>query len=413
MKYQWIELQNYAGIYNGMRLNQIKIDFTKCKTNKILIRGDNGSGKSTLMSAINVNPDSNDKFIPNAEARKNLCIIDNGVEYIIRYIHPVTNAGRGTTKGYISKNINGEMVELNPNGNISSCKDILYQEFNLDSNFMALSQLSSEDRGLVDRKPAERKKLLNGILNSLDTYNNIYKTLNKKSSIFRSTTNSLAYKIDSIGDETTLQLNLKSVENRITSLENKKNELIESCAAIKVEINKYLDVLKANNYDIVVNELAEVNTTVKSLNNSIKNTLSKYSIDDISKVEAFLKHLEMECVRLDSEIENDRKQLPLLLAQRESECKELEEKNSKLNALQSDYNYLDIKRAKQEAENIVNDYDKVFNEMGLRNIDLITKSEFDSAIEALEYLQSIGNALIANYDIDLVKLCVNNRNRII
>ena len=412
MKYQWIELQNYAGIYNGMRLNQIKIDFTKCKTNKILIRGDNGSGKSTLMSAINVNPDSNDKFIPNAEARKNLCIIDNGVEYIIRYIHPVTNAGRGTTKGYISKNINGEMVELNPNGNISSCKDILYQEFNLDSNFMALSQLSSEDRGLVDRKPAERKKLLNGILNSLDTYNNIYKTLNKKSSIFRSTTNSLAYKIDSIGDETTLQLNLKSVENRITSLENKKNELIESCAAIKVEINKYLDVLKANNYDIVVNELSEVNTTVKSLNNSIKNTLSKYSIDDISKVEAFLKHLEMECIRLDSEIENDRKQLPLLLAQRESECKELEEKNSKLNALQSDYNYLDIKRAKQEAENIVNDYDKVFNEMGLRNIDLITKSEFDSAIEALEYLQSIGNALIANYDIDLVKLCVNNRNRI-
>lgn len=412
MKYQWIELQNYAGIYNGMRLNQIKIDFTKCKTNKILIRGDNGSGKSTLMSAINVNPDSNDKFIPNAEARKNLCIIDNGVEYIIRYIHPVTNTGRGTTKGYISKNINGEMVELNPNGNISSCKDILYQEFNLDSNFMALSQLSSEDRGLVDRKPAERKKLLNGILNSLDTYNNIYKTLNKKSSIFRSTTNSLAYKIDSIGDETTLQLNLKSVENRITSLENKKNELIESCAAIKVEINKYLDVLKANNYDIVVNELSEVNTTVKSLNNSIKNTLSKYSIDDISKVEAFLKHLEMECVRLDSEIENDRKQLPLLLAQRESECKELEEKNSKLNALQSDYNYLDIKRAKQEAENIVNDYDKVFNEIGLRNIDLITKSEFDSAIEALEYLQSIGNALIANYDIDLVKLCVNNRNRI-
>ena len=74
--------------------------------------------------------------------------------------------------------------------------------------------------------------------------------------------------------------------------------------------------------------------------------------------------------------------MPLLLAQRESECKELEEKNSKLNALQSDYNYLDIKRAKQEAENIVNDYDKVFNEMGLRNIDLITKSEFDKIVSS-------------------------------
>ena len=26
MKYKWIELQNYAGIYNGMQINQIKID---------------------------------------------------------------------------------------------------------------------------------------------------------------------------------------------------------------------------------------------------------------------------------------------------------------------------------------------------------------------------------------------------
>ena len=412
MKYQWIELQNYAGIYNGMRLNQIKIDFTKCKTNKILIRGDNGSGKSTLMSAINVNPDPNDKFIPGAEARKNLCILDNGIEYIIRYIHPVTNSGRGTTKGYISKNVNGQMVELNPNGNISSCKDILYQEFNLDSNFMALSQLSSEDRGLVDRKPAERKKLLNGILCSLDTYNNIYKTLNKKASIFRSTTNSLAYKIDSIGDETTLQLNLKSVENRINSLEAKKNELIESSAAIKVEINKFLEILKVNNYDIIVSELSEVKNTVKSLDKSIKNIMDKYGISDISKVDAFIKHIEADCIRLESDIDNDRKQLPLLLAQRESECKELEDKTAKLNALQSDYNYLDIKNAKQEAENTVNNYNKIFNEMGLRNIDLITKSEFDSAMESLEYLQKIGNALIANYDSDIIRLCLLHRNDI-
>ena len=35
MKYQWIELQNYAGIYNGMRLNQIKIDLN---TNNILTK---------------------------------------------------------------------------------------------------------------------------------------------------------------------------------------------------------------------------------------------------------------------------------------------------------------------------------------------------------------------------------------
>ena len=75
MKYKWIELYGYAGIYNGMALDHIKIDFSKCKTNKIIIRGSNGSGKSTLMKAINPNPDSNDNFIPNMEARKNICLI--------------------------------------------------------------------------------------------------------------------------------------------------------------------------------------------------------------------------------------------------------------------------------------------------------------------------------------------------
>ena len=35
MKYKSIELINYAGIYNGMGLTQIKIDFTQCIGNKI------------------------------------------------------------------------------------------------------------------------------------------------------------------------------------------------------------------------------------------------------------------------------------------------------------------------------------------------------------------------------------------
>ena len=52
MRYKFIELYNYAGIYNGMGINQIKIDFTKCITNKVIIRGSNGSGKSTLLKVL-------------------------------------------------------------------------------------------------------------------------------------------------------------------------------------------------------------------------------------------------------------------------------------------------------------------------------------------------------------------------
>ena len=213
MRYKWIELYGYAGFFNGMGLNQIKIDFTKCKTNKIIIKGSNGSGKSTLIKAINLNPDTNDNFIPNSEARKNICITDNGVDYIIRYIHPITNSGRGTTRGFISKMINGQFVELNPNGNVTSCKDLIYEEFGLDSSFISLSSLSSENRGLVDAKPAERKKLINSIINTLEVYNGIYKNLSKKSSAFKQLISSLTYKIDYLGNEVHLTSKLQNIEN--------------------------------------------------------------------------------------------------------------------------------------------------------------------------------------------------------
>lgn len=409
MKYKSIELQNYAGIYNGMKLNQIKVDLTKCKTNKILIRGDNGSGKSTLMNAINVNPDTNDKFIPNTEARKTIVLVDNGIEYVIRYIHPVTGTGnRGTTKGYVSKSINGIMTELNPNGNISSCRDIIYEEFCLDANFMTLSQLSSEDRGLVDRKPAERKKLINSIISILDVYNNIYKILNKKSAIFSSTVNSLTYKIQQLGDETSLQLNLKSIESRIDDLENKKNGLIEAIASIKVKISEYINILQQNNYDSVVSELDMVSKNNKITLSYINKTLKEFNIDDYLKVGEFLNYLKDKYIKLESNIDSDRKQIPLLLAQRESECNDLENKNAKLNSLQSEYNYLEVKKAKENAERLISEYDVVFNKMGLMNINLITKSEFDSAMEALDYLKKCANALVSNYSIDSIKYVYAN-----
>ena len=176
MRIEWIELTNYIGIYNGIGLNNIKIDFRLCRSNKILIKGLNGSGKSTIFNALSVFPDSNDSFINGMEARKNICVNNDGIEYIIKYIHGIDKSGnRTTSKGYISKNINGVLTELNPNGNISSCKEIIHTEFSLDLNFMALSQLSTESRGMAYMIPSSRKKFVTNIINELEVYNNINK----------------------------------------------------------------------------------------------------------------------------------------------------------------------------------------------------------------------------------------------
>lgn len=409
MRYKWIQLQGYIGFYNGMGLNEINIDFTKCKSNKIVIRGSNGSGKSTLMNAINVNPDSNDNFIPGMEARKNICLIDNGVEYIIRYVHPTTNNGRGTTKGYISKSIDGNMVELNPNGNISSCKDIIYEEFNLDSNFISLSQLSSEDRGLVDRKPADRKKLINGIIDALEVYNGIYKNLSKKASVFKSTINSLSYKIDYIGDETTVKLNLSSIEERINNLEKEKSSNIEAIAGVKLKIHEYNEVLRNNDYDTVIKELTDNKKLKDSLDKYLSNQFQSLNID-VNKLDAFIDYINKQCISMESEIEILRKQIPTLFSKRDVEFKELQSKQERLKSLQSDYNYTDIKNAKLEYERIICEYENVFNEMKLMNIELIAKEEYNSAMDALRFLKESADALTASFDINTINDVFINRD---
>lgn len=409
MKYKWIELYGYAGIYNGMKLMDIKIDFTKCKTNKIIIKGDNGSGKSTLENAINPNPDSNDNFIPNCEARKNICLCDNGIDYIIRYIHPINNNGsRGTTKGYISKIINGQTIELNPNGNISSCKDILYDEFNLDSNFISLSKLSSENRGLVDNRPADRKKLVNSIINILEVYNGIYKKLSKKSSTYKQLINSITYKIDNLGNELQLKSQLENIISRINKLENERDMTIEAIATVKIKISEFMNILKNNNYDSIVSELKDVSSHNKVLRNQILKKLTDLGIKDINSIEEFLKYIEQQISISKSTIANNSFQVSNLLSQREIEFNDLKNKQIRLDSLQSDYNYLDIKNAINQSQKIVSDYEKIFNEMGLKNISLITKTEYDSAMESLKYLKDLSSNLLSLYNISDLEYVINN-----
>lgn len=407
MRYKSIELYNYIGIYNGMGITQLKIDFTKCVTNKVIIRGKNGSGKSTLLRAINPNPDSNDSFIPNLEARKIVTLTENGIDYIIRYIHPVTNNGRGTTKGYISKTIDGQLVELNPNGNIMSCKDILYEELNLDSNYLALSKLTSENKGLVDSKPAERKKLVNSIIHNLDTYNSIYKNLTKKASTFKSLINSLTYKIDYIGNEVQLNAKLSNLDSRINKLEEEKTNTIEAIAAVKIKISEYIQILRDNNYDTIVQELKDVNSTVRTLRNSINVKLSQYNITDLDTVQAFLNELEKQLVLLQNKYDSLKTKIPILLSERECEFKELQTKQEKLNSLQSEYNYSDIKRFIKEAKDKISEYESVFAQMRLTNINLITKSEYDSAMESLKYLKDLARNLLSSFSIDDIDIVIN------
>ena len=212
MRFTHLILENYIGIYNGMGLNRIEIDLRSCQHRILIIRGENGSGKSTIFNAMTVLPDSNNVFIPGLPAMKTIELLDGDILYKMIFVHPVKQDGtRDTTKAYLYKTCFGETHNLNPNGNVSSYKDILYDELGLDPNFVALSQLSTEDKGIASKKPAERKRFVNSIMSSLEVYNDIYKTLLKKSSANKALIQSISSRMGALGDPETLQKNLESL----------------------------------------------------------------------------------------------------------------------------------------------------------------------------------------------------------
>ena len=116
-----LRLVNYIGVYNGMGLHEIAIDFEKCQNNIVVIKGDNGSGKSTIFNAMTPLSDDSSNFIPGLEARKEIAyLMEDGTIIKIRYNHPVDKNGqRKPAKCYIHKLVGGNETDLNPNGNMT------------------------------------------------------------------------------------------------------------------------------------------------------------------------------------------------------------------------------------------------------------------------------------------------------
>ena len=318
MRILYFKITNYAGIYNGMGLNELEIDFSKCTHVITMISGSNGTGKSTLLKAINPLPDGTENFMDKLPVEKIMTIRDDEGNIFNMVIQsPVTsNGNRGATKAFIQKN----GVELNTTGNVTSYKEIIFSEFDLDSNYITLSKLSGNDRGLADKTPSERKKFVGSILASIDAYNEMYKILTKKSNTYKTFINNLSTKIRTIGDEQSLQSKLSDLELRRQRLEVEKDKLQKK----KTEEETYIKMIDPdgkiqNKYDELYSSIKSINgditkaeTKIESLKESLKDNLpnkdmkkNKKRLDDIyisyeKKIESDKATIESDRTRIES-----------------------------------------------------------------------------------------------------------------
>ncbi|WP_301214498.1 AAA family ATPase [uncultured Clostridium sp.] len=401
MKFKWIKLVGYAGIMQGMLKKEIYIDFTKTNSRIITILGDNGSGKSTLLKALSMFPDENSMFLPEY-AEKSGCVIDDDVEYEFKLEHPVkviTNKETGeneierkTTKAYIKKLGENGFIELNPNGTVSSYKDIVEAEFKLDANFVALSALSTEDKGIVEKTPSERKKFFNSIIEQVVVYNDMNKIFTKRNSVYKSMMNSLMSKIEAIGDEESVKNTLNSIELRLINLTSKRNELIKKIAE-KDSTIKILDpdLSIQTLYQSIQVELETIDSEIKRLNSSLEyiienNNITPMSLENANELYASSKK-EIELTK--EKIKELESSLEDYLRRREDESRSIQLKTQRLESLTSEYDYVDIENTINKYNEDIANYEKIFEDIKVKNAITISKDEYVTGLDTLKSIKEM------------------------
>lgn len=391
MRLEYVKLIGYAGLERGSGISEIEIDFTKQQHNLCVIMGKNKSGKSTFMNALHPLPDDNSAFLPNVQGGKILRYnTDSGLVYL-EIIHPINNRGeRATTKGYFKKYIDGKWTELNPNGNIGSYKDSVESTFGLDPSFIALSKLSSEDRGIVDKTPANRKKFVTSILENLEIYNSIGRTMTKRVTTLKGMINSITAKIDSIGNEDKLEMNLDTIIKRIEELSLSKEECIRQKTKYETLVDS-LDPDKSiiDKYNLIIDKINALQSSINIKMNNLINLFDTDSLEDIKMViNSSIKRLEKELDQLDKELYNIDATLPNILAKNEEQTKMVELKSQRLNSLQSEMNYKDLKSLYNNTKTQIGECEKIFSTMNITNPESISKDEYILALNTLKEIKS-------------------------
>ena len=325
--------------------------------------------------------DNTDSLIDGLEGLKLISyLLDDGTILQITYRYPVSKKGeRKLTKCSIIRIYpDGNSVELNSSGNINSGKDIIYEFFDLDDNFILLSQLSANKKGLGGLKPFDRKKYVNTIIDSLEEYNSLYRLLTKKSIALKSMINSISTKLSQIGNVEMVKDIIAKNTQELNILEEKKNYLISSTASMKAKLD---EINKDGNIIDIYNESLKRRNELMNQYNEIPKEIQDYSEEELLSLEKQDSKYEATISILENNLQS--------LLDKEISIRDERDK------LQIQLNSLFDQELLESTKNKINDlkiklkfYEDCFESVGFKEYENISEQEYNLAINAIDNINT-------------------------
>lgn len=408
MRLMYMRLKNFIGIQLGLGVKEIEIPFYNGKNKICMMIGANGSGKSTILDNAVPQPyvTGNDRakiIIAGEDGEKEMWYQRGRLTYklLIKYNWNKSTESH-STKGYILR-IDGDKEEqLNPNGNITSFKEIIDMEFMLDPAFMRLCKLSQEAVNISRMKTTERKTLMSSLLEEASAYIEYGKKVDGKCRFLNTTIKNLASKIDKVGNIDDIQNNLMRVSKQElmtnTDLETYKNKLaVTGNKLSELDLSGYNQLLEYIDADSrVCNENSHEKYKVIN-NNSASFKLGAYREKGIDKLGS--RELEKIMVMNSAEKDNKEKEeqeiknnLNLIRAKFETTNAELQVNIKHRDSVHRLELPEDIKKSISIYEDQLRDIDTK-----LANVDVVYESE--KLLQVQDLVQEINQRIDRNLNI--------------
>ena len=242
MKINKLILRNFSAVKNAMNANEVEIDFRSAKNKICLLVGPNGSGKTTLLGMLQPFADvgnldvrnGNKLILEGKEGYKEIEIQKGKDTYVIKHFYSPQKDKNHSVKSYITKNGN----DMNPNGNVTSFKEIVKEELQIEPEYLKLIRLGSNVVSMIELTTTERKNFMSKLMDEVGVYLEYYKSVNQK---LRQVDELISHTVDKIKRlEITDE---KEEKDKISSNQYQLKLIEKEYVEVSAEISKLDDII--------------------------------------------------------------------------------------------------------------------------------------------------------------------------